>query len=137
VSVRVPAGWHRLRGWLSDVRYPIPVLAVGSFQVRLSRHSCACGFPNVEHFPGNGSFLFVWEWTQPNRRQLARLPHAPPRLVPPTGSREASMCDGPSGGFAFQRAGRVFQVELYTGPGASRRDRSELISVLDSLRVLH
>src|SRR5258708_10185645 len=59
VSVRVPPGWDRLHGWLSDVRYPIPVLAVGSFPVHLSRHSCACAFPNVAHFPRNGSVLVV------------------------------------------------------------------------------
>lgn len=135
VSVRVPAGWHRLHGWLSDVPYPFPVLAVGSFQAQLSRRTCACGMPNVEHFPRNGAFVFVIEWTQPNRRQLTRLPHAPPRSIPPDGQPEQSTCDGPSGTFDFQRAGRVFQVELYAGPASSRADRAAMISVLNSLRV--
>jgi hypothetical protein len=61
VSVVVPAGWHVVRGWLSYVVDPAPRLAVASFPVRSSRHTCECGAPNVEHFPRSGVFVFMWE----------------------------------------------------------------------------
>jgi hypothetical protein len=62
LSVGVPVGWHVLRGWLIDVIDPAPRLAVASFPARLSRHTCACGFPNVIDFPRDGTFVFVWEY---------------------------------------------------------------------------
>jgi hypothetical protein len=55
LSVRVPAGWHVLRGWLSDVMDPAPRLAMASFPARLSRHTCECGSPNVVNFPRDGA----------------------------------------------------------------------------------
>jgi hypothetical protein len=44
-------------------------------------------------------------------------------------------CDGPSEGFYFKDAGRVFQVEVYLGPGAGQALRARVASTLDSLRV--
>jgi hypothetical protein len=85
LSVRVPMGWHVLRGWLSDVIDPAPRLAVASFPARLSRHTCECGFPNVVNFPRDGAFVFVWEYLGNHSRQaLARVPRRPARfrLVP-------------------------------------------------------
>ena len=135
VLVDVPAGWHRLNGWLSDVTYPIPRLAVASFPVKLSRHSCECGMPNVRHFPRNGAFLFVWEWSHETRSQLARNPQAPPNAIPPAGQPQRYECEGPTWTFGFRRGGRVFQVELYTGPATSRSARAGLMAILKSLRV--
>ena len=86
LSVSVPAGWHVLRGWLSDVTDPAPRLAVGSFPARLSRHTCECGFPNVVDFPRDGAFIFVWEYLHPAHRGLARVPK-PPRGLPSCGRR--------------------------------------------------
>src|SRR2546421_9615428 len=77
VSISVPAGWHVLHGWLSDVIDPAPRLAVGSFRVRLSRHTCECGMPNVRDFPRNGGFLFMWEYLRYPRRDLRRVPRRP------------------------------------------------------------
>jgi hypothetical protein len=57
LSIRVPAGWQVLHGWLSDVTDPAPRLAVASFPARLSRRTCACGFPNVIQFPRDGAFV--------------------------------------------------------------------------------
>lgn len=74
LSIRVPADWHVLRGWLSDVVDPAPRLAVASFPARLSRHTCECGFPNVLNFPRDGAFTFVWEYPAPSARGLARTP---------------------------------------------------------------
>jgi hypothetical protein len=51
LSVRVPAGWHLVHGWLSDVTDPAPRLAIASFPARLSPHTCECGFPNVVDSP--------------------------------------------------------------------------------------
>lgn len=80
LSVRLPAGWHVLRGWLSDVVDPAPRLAVASFPAGLSRHTCSCGFPNVAAFPRDGAFIFVWEYLHPSRRGLARVASRPVRF---------------------------------------------------------
>jgi hypothetical protein len=135
VSVGVPAGWHRLHGWLSEVSYPIPALAVGSFPVHLSRHSCACGTPNVERFPRTGAFLFVWEWSHETRRQLARNPTSVPNTIPPAGAPQRDECQGPTWELSLSRGGDGFQLELYIGPDASRATRRELMTILKSLRV--
>jgi hypothetical protein len=134
LSIRVPADWHVLHGWLSDVTDPAPRLAVASFPVRLSRHSCACGFPNVIGFPRGGAFLFVWQYLHPSRRALARTPRRPTHFRV-TAGRVRQTCNGPGDGFDFKDAGRVFQVEVYVGPDARPALRAQLATLLDSLRV--
>jgi hypothetical protein len=135
LGVRVPPGWHRLRGWLSDVTDPAPRLAVASFPARLSRDTCECGFPNVVNFPPDGGFLFVWEWRHASRRGLARTPSRPARfhLAARHGSRDT--CLGPSDTFGFKDAGRIFEVAVYLGPRATPAVRARLAAALDSLRA--
>ena len=135
LSVRVPVGWHVLRGWLSDVTDPAPQLAVASFPARLSHHSCECGSPHVVSFPPNGAFIFVWEYLHYPRRSLARVPRRPARFSLSAGRGVRRTCDGPNGGFNFKDAGRVFQVEVYLGPGAGAALRGRVAATLDSLRV--
>ncbi len=138
LSMSVPAGWHVLRGWLSDVTDPAPRLAVASFPARLSRHACACGFPNVVNFAPNGAFVFVWEYLHVSRSSLARVPRRPARLrLPAAGGGVRRTCDGSNDGFGFKDAGRVFQVEVYLGPEAGPALRARLTATLDSLRVAH
>jgi hypothetical protein len=135
LSVRVTAGWHVLRGWLSDVVDPAPRLAVASFSARLSRHTCECGFPNVVDFPRDGAFVFVWEYLNFSRRQLGRVPRRPTRFSLTAGKGVRLTCDGANGGFSFKDAGRVFQVEVYLGPGVGPALRGQVAALLDSLRV--
>ena len=135
LRVGVPAGWHVVRGWLSDVTDPAPRLAIASFAARLSRHTCECGFPNIVNFPRNGAFVFVWEYLHYPRRQLARVPRRPARFSLPAGQGVRLTCDGPTDGFAFKDAGRVFQVEIYLGPGGGPALRARAAAALDSLRV--
>jgi hypothetical protein len=135
VSVRVPASWHVLRGWLSEVIDPAPRLAAASFPARLSRHTCECGFPNVVNFPRDGAFVFVWEYLRPSRRGLARVPGRPVRFYLAAGGGVRQTCDGSSDTFGFKAAGRVFQVEVYLGPGVGRSLRGRVAATLDSLRV--
>jgi hypothetical protein len=135
LGVRLPAGWHVLRGWLSDVVDPAPRLAVASFPARLSRHTCECGFPNVVHFPHDGAFVFVWEYQHPSRRGLARIPGRPVhfRLASDGGVRRT--CDGATDVFGFKDAGRIFQVEVYLGPRTGPTLRRRVTAMLDGLRT--
>lgn len=135
LGVRVPAGWHALRGWLSDVTDPAPRLALASFPARLSRHTCECGFPNVVNFPRDGAFVFVWEWRHASRRGLARTPRRPARfhLSARRGSRHT--CEGPSDTFGFKDAGRIFEVAVYVGPRTTPAQRARLAATLGSLRA--
>jgi hypothetical protein len=135
LSVGVPVGWHVLRGWLSDVVDPAPRLAVASFRIRLSRHTCECGFPNVVRFPRDGAFVFVWEYLHSSRRGLARTPSRPVRFRLAAGRGVRLTCDGPTDTFAFKDAGRVFQVEVYLGPRVGPVLRGRAAAILDSLRV--
>jgi hypothetical protein len=136
LSVRVPVGWHALRGWLSDVTDPAPRLAMASFPARLSHHTCECGFPNVVDFPRDGAFVFVWEYLHYPRRQLARVPRRPAHFSLATGTGVSKTCDGPNSGFSFKEAGRVFQVEVYLGDEAAPTLRARAAAALDSLRVV-
>ena len=135
ISLRVPSGWHLVRGWLSDVVIPIPRLAVASFDVRLSRHSCSCGMPNVRNFPPAGGFLFVWEYPDLTRGQLQRVPARPRRFAIPSAAIGPDTCGGPSDTLGFRSNGREFQVELYVGPRATSRTRAQLAGILDGLQV--
>jgi hypothetical protein len=135
IGIRVPAGWHLVRGWLSDVVEPIPRLAIGSFPVRLSRHTCECGMPNVRNFPRAGVFLFVWEYPRLTRRALARFPRRPARFRLTSASPQRYVCGGPSDAIAFQDAGRGFQAEIYLGAAAGPQLRARLLAVMDSLRM--
>ena len=132
LSVRVPAGWHVVRGWLSDVTDPAPRLAVASFPARLSRHTCECGFPNVVNFPGDGAFVFVWEYLHISHRGLARMPNRPVRVDLTADASVRKTCAGASDTFAFKDAGRVFQVEVYLGPAISTARRGQVVAMLDS-----
>jgi len=134
LTVRVPAGWHVLRGWLSDVTDPAPRLAVASFPARLSRHTCECGFPNVASFPRDGAFVFVWEYLHPSRRGLASVPSRPVRFELAASRGVRRTCNGASDSFGFKDAGRVFQVEVYLGPEIGPALRGRVTVMLDSLR---
>lgn len=136
LSVRVPASWYVLRGWLSDVTDPAPRLAVASFPATLSRHTCECGFPNVVNFPHDGAFVFVWEYLGPfSHRALARVPHRPVRFHLAGAGGVHYTCDGSSDTFGFKHAGRVFQVEVYLGPALRPALRDQVAAMLDSLLV--
>lgn len=135
LSVSLPAGWHVLRGWLSDVVDPAPRLAVASFPARLSRHTCECGFPNVVSFPREGAFVFVWEYLHPSRKELARTPSRPAHFRLPVDGKVDQTCDGPTDTFGFKATGRVFQVEVYVGPAVGTQTRTRVAAVLDSLAV--
>jgi hypothetical protein len=135
LGVRVPVRWQVLRGWLSDVVDPAPRLAVASFPARLSRRTCACGFPNVVNFPRDGAFVFVWEYLHPSRRGLAGVPSRPTRFHLAAGAGTRQTCDGSSDTFGFKDAGRVFQVEVYLGPGVGPAVRGRVAAMLTSLRV--
>lgn len=135
LNVRVPAGWHVRRGWLSDVVDPAPRLAVASFSARLSRRACACGLPNVVNFPRDGAFVFVWEYLHPSRRGLARVPSRPARFRLAAGPGVRHTCDGSNDTFGFKDAGRVFEVEVYLGPGVGPALRRRVAAMLASLSV--
>jgi hypothetical protein len=133
LTARVPNGWHALRGWLSGVVEPVPALAVASFPATLSRHTCACGFPNVVHFPRDGAFVFVWEYPP---GEVSPLPRRSARFHLARGRPVRWTCSGSSDEFVFGVAGgEALQVEVYLGPAASSTLRTQIEGFLESLRV--
>jgi hypothetical protein len=135
LSVRLPVRWHVLRGWLSDVVDPAPRLAAASFPARLSRRTCACGFPNVVTFPRDGAFVFVWEYLHVSHRGLVRVPSRRGRFHLAAGGGVRQTCDGSSDTFGFKDAGRIFQVEVYLGPRVGAALRVRVAAMLATLRV--
>ncbi len=129
----MPAGWHVLRGWLSDVVEPVPALAFASFPARLSRHACACGMPNVRHLPRGGAFVFVWEYPHPSARATYQFPKRPTHFTLTSEKPQRYVCQGPSTGFTFRSGGSGFQVEIYLGPRVSAATRGRLVAALNSL----
>ena len=132
VSVVPPAGWHVVRGRVSEVVDPIP-LAFATLHVRFARHACECGTPNVAHFPPGGAFLLVWEYQRLARRDLRYFPaHAARFRI--TRSVIAHVC-APSDSRSFRERGRGFDAEIYLGPDAPASARRQIAAILDSWRV--
>jgi hypothetical protein len=135
LGFRIPPGWHLLHGWLSDVVFPVPRLAIASFPAKLSRHTCECGSPNIVHFPRTGAFLFVWERPHYPRWALTRIPlHAAHYWVAQHNPRRFT-CAGPSWQTAFRESDAVFQIEVYLGPAAGPKVRGKLNAILDGFRL--
>jgi hypothetical protein len=132
ITIQLPYGWHLLRGQLSEVVSPIPRLAIASFQARLSRQECECGFPNVVGFPRGGAFLFVWEDLD---NSLNTFPPRPANFRL-TGARALRFeCQGPSDSFFFRIGAREFEADVYLGAGAALSVRHQLLVALDSFRA--
>ena len=135
LGVEVPAGWHVVRQRVSDVLDPYPRLAMATFAVRLSPHSCECGTPNLENLPRRGAFLLVWEYLHVYKQSLTKIPSRPSRFTVAQDNRRWSECAGPSWGTSFRAAGRVFGVEVYFGRAAGKQVFIHVDQILDSLRV--
>jgi hypothetical protein len=135
VSIRLPAGWHLVRGRLSDVVDPIPRLAAATFAVHLSGHECACGFPNVRHFPRAGAFVFVWEYPVLAPSDRKSFPKHAARFRIRRSAIQGSTCAGASDMRVFREADRGYQVEIYLGPAAPASTRAQIAAILDSWRA--
>ena len=105
------------------------------FPAALSRHTCECGFPNVVNFPRDGAFVFVWEYLHYPSWGLARVPSRPVRFHVAANGGVRQTCDGSSDTLGFKDAGRVFQIEVYLGPGTGAALRGRVAAMLDSLHV--
>ena len=131
VSVVMPHGWHVVRH-ISYVTEPAPA-ALATFPVRLGRHSCECGMPNVVGFPRTGALLVVWEYRRIAHRDLRYFrPHAARFRIGRSAIKEAC---APSDGRTFRESGRGFQAEIYLGPAAPASARAQIAAILDSWRV--
>jgi hypothetical protein len=62
-------------------------------------------------------------------------PPRPARFFLSTGRGVRQTCDGPSGGFDFKQAGRIFQVEVYLGPRTRPALPARAASVLAGLHA--
>ena len=132
VSVAVPAGWHVVRGRISEVVDPIPV-ALATFHVRLAHRSCECGMPNVADFPRGGALVVVWEYRRIALRDLRSFPAHAPRFR--IGRSAITSACAPSDARTFREDGRGFQVEIYLGPDAPASARAQIAAILDSWRA--
>jgi hypothetical protein len=132
ITIRLPHGWHLLRGQLSEVVIPTPRLAIASFRARLSRQECACGYPNVLRFPRGGAFLFVWE--DPDS-SVSAFPRRPAHFELTRATAQRFECQGPSDSFYFRISGRMFEADVYLGAGAGPDVRHQLLAALDSFRA--
>jgi hypothetical protein len=130
VSLRLPAGWHLVRGRGTPVLDPIPRLAAATFPVRFSRQYCVCETPHVANLPRAGAFLFVWEYPGLGRRGLRAFPRRPARFrIGPSASADAC---SPSDTVLFRQGQRAFQVQIYLGPAAPAAARAQIAAILDS-----
>jgi hypothetical protein len=132
VNVMLPAGWHVVRGPISEVTDPLP-RAFATFHVRLARHSCECGMPDVAHFPRTGALLVVWEYRRISRRDVHYFPVFAPHFRIGRSAMKDACAPGDSRNFRL--GGRAFQVEIYLGPDAPASARTQIATILDSWRL--
>lgn len=134
VIVRVPPGWHRVRGPRTHVIDPVLALAVASFPAR-STSTCGCGAPELREFPGNGAFVLIWEWPHPDTAALAQTRPRPDAFRILGFRKHRYECGYPSWVGDFRQAGRVFQVEVYLGPATGLKARNRVEALLDRSRL--
>ncbi|MDQ5822434.1 MAG: penicillin-insensitive murein endopeptidase [Actinomycetota bacterium] len=122
ISGRLPAGWRVVDRYFTNCVDPREVLAVSSFRV---------GAKPV--LPRRGAF-FVLEETN---AYVNRFPARPGRfrlVGKPSGLECCVPLHAPGWVVHFRAAGRGFYAYVFLGPDATRRTRSKLLGVLDSLR---
>jgi hypothetical protein len=130
-GVALPRGWHVVPH-VNEVTDPLP-RAFATFHVRLGRHSCECGMPNVVHFPSTGALLVVWEYRRISRRDLRYFPVFAPHFR--IGRSVVTGACAPSDSRDFRLGGRAFQVAIYLGPAAPASDRGQIAAILDGWRL--
>jgi len=142
VGVKLPAGWHEIRGPVNDVIEPVQVLAASSVPLRLpqrSAHGCsaagllrrlpdgAAAVQVVESTKGSGDASHPNLHSYPPRSRPFRLEHR---------SFANYECSGPSYNIAFRDHGRAFQAFVWLDPKhIDPSVRRQTIALLNSLRV--
>jgi hypothetical protein len=139
LAVRLPAGWHLLRKPITEVTYPVQVLAATSYLVRPGRPGGNCTpRPVLSQKPPDGVLLEVVEWTKrsdqpnlgdfPGRRRPFRLPNR-------AFSASYECAGGPSYNVPFRDHRRAFQAFTWLNPKRiDPRVRRQAIDLLSSLR---
>jgi protein MpaA len=123
ISGRLPAGWRVVERHFTPCIDPREVLTIASFPVATR-----------PVLPRDGAFLTLEE----RDSDAARMPRRPKRFRlrgKPSGMECCVPLHAPGWGLQFHSAGRGFYVYAFLGPEAPARTRTELIGVLDSLRI--
>lgn len=135
ITFTYPGSWYVTTQPLSNGVEPVYRFAVGNFRVhRTSRDLGPCLQGIAKQRPATGVLAFMREAVGADARG-ARVGLRPRtfRLPAPT---EQAACLGPgSTQFAFKQSGRVFYVWLSVAPKAPRAARTEIQTLLDSMKI--
>jgi hypothetical protein len=141
LEVRVPPSWHPLHSALTDVAYPVQVIAVSSYPVRITKAPSSCKpVAALEQMPKEGVLLMVEEYAphDPSGHPVPvpDLPRRPRRFKYSDAAYGPFECAGPSYQFAFSQGGRAFQAHVWLKrKTASSLSRKQALKILDSLHL--
>ena len=137
VTVHYPAGWFGTAGALTNVTWPVQVIAVGSYRFSQGRPDGCSPAAVVAGVPRGQVFIFGWEYAQPFQYPQdvrGEKFDARPRHFK-LGGFSNYECNGPSYRINFRERSRYFQVHVAFGRGATAAAHAAALRVLDSIRV--
>ena len=127
-----PAGWRTFPFALTSSVQLRHQVALGTFALDQSRPDPNCAPASaLDARPGDGGFLFVFEYPDLNPRQIDRFAHRPRRFVFDTRDPRGYECFGRSRLLRWREGDRAFQAHVY---GEGRRLR-EALGILDTFAV--
>lgn len=119
--------------------WPPHHLAVASFPLDTARSDTGCApVPVVESLPAGSAFIILFEYTEgplDESSWVRDVPSRPAHVTLDDADFANYECYGASYMIRFVERGRVFQVHVSLGEGATDETRANALAVVDSLEI--
>lgn len=141
VEVRLPPGWHAIRGPVSAITEPAQAVAAASLPLRLGPPKSGCS-PDVllERLPPDQVAVQILEVTQgpggSDQPRLHAFPRRPARFALDADSFDTYECSGPSHSIPFRDHDRGFHAYVWLNPArVDPKVRAQTVALLNSLEI--
>jgi hypothetical protein len=138
LRAEIPPGWHVIDESISNVVYPVQILAAASHPLEVRDRdfvTSACAPAAVGRMPSEGALLQVIEYV-PNPRLVEDGPTRPPSLSYDDADFASFECAGPSHRFYFVDQGRPIQAHVWFDSDAVDPTARDLaLELLDSIAL--
>ena len=138
--MRLPAGWHAIRGPITGILYPKQVLAAATYPVAFPHRPGAC-YPKaaLRQMPPDGVLLQIVEYARTDsagkRIRVPRLPPRPHRFSFADATYAMFECAGPSYKFDYSQGRHALQAQVWMHRGSvDPRLKAGALEILNRFR---